>query len=172
MPSLIVPVGTRQVIDQDCDLLQLQVEGELEVRRRLCLSETGATGSLLITGVISGQGRILVVDEVCLQAPETKIDLRTKLVLRDSARSEVRGRIVVARNATGSRAFQRIDHLQLGDNTLASGIPELEVETNDVICGHAATTSRPDETHMFYLATRGLSQLAAENLLAEAFLVL
>jgi Fe-S cluster assembly protein SufD len=47
--------------------------------------------------------------------------------------------------------------------------PELEIFADDVTCGHGATTGALDESLLFYLRARGLSEKQAQALLIQAF---
>ena len=60
-------------------------------------------------------------------------------------------------------------HLLLSSGVKASSFPSLEIETDDVRCGHAATMSAPDPEQLFFLRSRGLSETAATALIARGF---
>jgi Fe-S cluster assembly protein SufD len=47
--------------------------------------------------------------------------------------------------------------------------PELEIYTDDVKCAHGSTTGQLDMNAMFYLRTRGISELTARTMLVTAF---
>ena len=47
--------------------------------------------------------------------------------------------------------------------------PELEIFADDVTCGHGATTGALDDSLLFYLRARGLSEKEAQALLIQAF---
>ncbi|GIT46370.1 MAG: hypothetical protein Ct9H300mP12_09550 [Acidimicrobiales bacterium] len=44
-------------------------------------------------------------------------------------------------------------------------MPNLEIETDDVVCSHASTVSPVDEDQRFFLESRGVPTGAAERLL-------
>lgn len=48
--------------------------------------------------------------------------------------------------------------------------PELEIYADDVKCSHGTTTGQLDESAIFYLKTRGLSELQSKELLVNAFI--
>jgi Fe-S cluster assembly protein SufD len=48
--------------------------------------------------------------------------------------------------------------------------PELEIYADDVKCSHGATAGQLDETALFYMRSRGIPEVAARELLIEAFL--
>ena len=52
----------------------------------------------------------------------------------------------------------------------ADPIPVLEILTNDVArCGHGATAGALDDDEMFYVMTRGIDRIGAEQLLVRGF---
>lgn len=145
-------------------------EGEVLVRRALDVSGVGASAEVVCAGVLNESGHISVADEIFCLAPKARVQVRTKIVLNDAARSEARARIVVDSVAEQTTAHERLDHMLFGERATAVAIPELEVQTDNVTCGHGATTSRPGEKETFYLTTRGLSQAVAEQVLAQGFI--
>jgi Fe-S cluster assembly protein SufD len=58
----------------------------------------------------------------------------------------------------------------LSDHAEADNKPELEIFADDVVCGHGATTSAPDDNLKFYLMSRGIPEKEAEALLIQAFI--
>jgi Fe-S cluster assembly scaffold protein SufB len=152
------------------NIIAVRGAGEVKIRRTIEVFGKGAKVKLACLGVMEKTGRISVADEIFSYAEEVQNDLRTKIVLKDAAHSEARARIVVGERSHGSNSSERLDHLLLGDETSTAVIPELDVQTDDVLCRHGATTSRPGEGEMFYLTSRGLSKPAAEQLLARGFL--
>lgn len=143
--------------------------GEIVIRRAVEAEGQGASTSTHCIAVLEGSGRLSVADEAFPRAEETLNDLRSKVILHDTARSEVRGRIVVGENADASSAYERLDHLIFGNKATAAVVPELEVKTDNVKCGHGATTSRLDEEALFYLESRGLTTTEAQQFLSRAF---
>lgn len=144
--------------------------GEAKIRRTVELEGKGAEVKLSCVGILDDQAKITVADEIFTRSPETKSQILTKLVMNDASRSEARARIVVAQSATDSQAHERLDHLLLGDQAKASAIPELEVNTDKVTGGHAATASRPEAKQVWYLESRGLDRAQANRLLIQGFL--
>jgi Fe-S cluster assembly protein SufD len=59
--------------------------------------------------------------------------------------------------------------LLLSDEAEADNKPELEIFADDVTCGHGATSGALDESLLFYLRARGLSEKEAQALLIQAF---
>jgi Fe-S cluster assembly protein SufD len=92
-----------------------------------------------------------------------------RAVVDDRAHSVFQGRIIVKPKAQKTDAKMMTRALLLSDEAEADNKPELEIFADDVTCGHGATTGALDESLLFYLRARGLSEKAAQALLIQAF---
>jgi Fe-S cluster assembly protein SufD len=90
-------------------------------------------------------------------------------VIDDRAHSVFQGRIIVRPDAQKTDAKMMTRALLLSDEAEADNKPELEIFADDVTCGHGATTGALDESLLFYLRARGLSEKEAQALLIQAF---
>jgi Fe-S cluster assembly protein SufD len=92
-----------------------------------------------------------------------------KCIIDGAAHGVFNGKIIVRPGA------QRTDSSQSSRNLLLSGRaridtkPQLEIFADDVKCAHGATVGQLDNEELFYLKSRGLSEVAARNLLTYAF---
>jgi Fe-S cluster assembly protein SufD len=93
-----------------------------------------------------------------------------KSVLDDEAHGVFQGKIVVKQHAQKTDAKMMTRALLLSDEAEADNKPELEIFADDVVCGHGATTSAPDEGLKFYLMSRGIPGPEAQALLVQAFI--
>jgi Fe-S cluster assembly protein SufD len=92
-----------------------------------------------------------------------------RAVVDDRAHSVFQGRIIVRPHAQKTDAKMMTRALLLSDEAEADNKPELEIFADDVTCGHGATTGALDESLLFYLRARGLSEKEAQALLIQAF---
>ncbi|HEV7408400.1 MAG TPA: Fe-S cluster assembly protein SufD [Bradyrhizobium sp.] len=90
-------------------------------------------------------------------------------VVDDRGHSVFQGRIIVQPKAQKTDAKMMTRALLLSDEAEADNKPELEIFADDVTCGHGATTGALDESLLFYLRARGLSEKEAQALLIQAF---
>ncbi len=90
-------------------------------------------------------------------------------VVDDRGHSVFQGRIIVRPDAQKTDAKMMTRALLLSDEAEADNKPELEIFADDVTCGHGATTGALDESLLFYLRARGLSEREAQALLIQAF---
>jgi len=92
-----------------------------------------------------------------------------RAVVDDRGHSVFQGRIIVQPHAQKTDAKMMTRALLLSDDAEADNKPELEIFADDVTCGHGATTGALDESLLFYLRARGLSEKEAQALLIQAF---
>lgn len=103
-------------------------------------------------------------------APHTVSNLLYKNALLDSSHTIFSGMIKVHPGADKTDAYQTNRNLLLSEEALASSLPGLEIEANDVKCSHGATSGKLDENELFYMLSRGISKEHAQQLLIFGFL--
>ena len=92
-----------------------------------------------------------------------------KGILGDRARGVFNGKIIVRPDAQKTDAKQTNRALLLSEDARINTKPQLEIFANDVKCTHGAAVGQLDEEALFYLRSRGLSDVAARHLLIRAF---
>jgi Fe-S cluster assembly protein SufD len=103
------------------------------------------------------------------QVGNTRSDLLFKGALQDTARTVYAGLIKIEKHAARSDAYQANRNLVLSDKAMATSIPMLEIDNNDVRCTHGATVGPVDPDHMFYLRSRGIPEHTAKRMLIQGF---
>lgn len=92
-----------------------------------------------------------------------------KYVLDGESSGTFVGKIIVAPKAYKTKACQ-INRNILNSNTCQMySKPQLEIYTDDVKCSHGMSTGHLDETALFYMRSRGISDEEARYLLKSAF---
>jgi Fe-S cluster assembly protein SufD len=71
--------------------------------------------------------------------------------------------------AQKTNAFQTNRNIILSESAFARTIPNLEIEADDVRCGHAASVGPVEEEQLFYLMSRGIPRAEAERLIVFGF---
>ncbi|MDR0733943.1 MAG: Fe-S cluster assembly protein SufD [Dysgonamonadaceae bacterium] len=92
-----------------------------------------------------------------------------KYVLDDEAIGIFGGRIVAAKGAQKTEAYQSNRNLLGSRNCRMYAEPQLEIYADDVKCSHGMTTGQLDETALFYLCSRGIPKDEAVLMLKFAF---
>ena len=102
-------------------------------------------------------------------APSCTSDLLYKGALRDRSRAVYSGWVHVRPDAQKTDAMQTSRNIVLSEHAKADAIPNLEIEANDVRCGHAASVGPVDDETLFYLESRGIPRDDAERLIVSGF---
>jgi Fe-S cluster assembly protein SufD len=102
-------------------------------------------------------------------APHTTSDLLCKGAVAGTSRSVYSGLIRVRRGAVRTNAFQTNHNLVLDRGAHADSVPNLDIEENDVRCSHASTVGPVDEDQRYYLESRGIPPMRAEQLIVLGF---
>ena len=92
-----------------------------------------------------------------------------KYILDGASEGAFAGRIVVAKQAQHTEAYQTNRNICLTKQARMHAKPQLEIYADDVKCGHGATTGQIDENALFYMRTRGIGEAEARMLLLLAF---
>jgi Fe-S cluster assembly protein SufD len=80
------------------------------------------------------------------------------------------GDVLIRAEATGTDTFETNRNLVLTDGARADSVPNLEIETGEIIgAGHASATGRFDDEQVFYLQARGIPEDQARRLIVRGF---
>jgi Fe-S cluster assembly protein SufD len=80
------------------------------------------------------------------------------------------GDVLIRSDATGTDTYEVNRNLVLTDGARADSVPNLEIETGEVIgAGHASATGRFDDEQLFYLMARGIPAAEARKLVVRGF---
>lgn len=107
--------------------------------------------------------------EVRHLASRTTSDIRTRGAVGGRAKTVYRGLIRIEAGTSGCSGRQKEDTLMLGPDAEIDAMPDLEINAGDVSCGHSASAGRLDREKLFYLMSRGLTEVDARKMLIEGF---
>ena len=104
-------------------------------------------------------------------APRTKSHAVYKGALQgEKAHTVWVGNVLIRKVAEGIETYEENRNLVLTDGCRADSIPNLEIETGEIEgAGHASATARFDDTQLFYLQSRGISEKEAQRLVVHGF---
>ncbi|MGJ4843714.1 Fe-S cluster assembly protein SufD [Leifsonia sp. PS1209] len=105
-------------------------------------------------------------------APATRSRVTYKGALQgDGARTVWIGDVLIGPKAVGTDTYEQNRNLVLTDGARADSVPNLEIETGDIVgAGHASATGRFDDEQLFYLQSRGITEDEARRLVVRGFL--
>ncbi len=191
-------INVRVGEDASLTLLVLQNESETAVRETNVniLLERGATfnmnnitlheGSVAnnISAVLGGEnaecnlnGLYLADGErvvntkinVLHAVPHCRSNQLFKGILGGKSRSDFGGEIIVATDAQQTEAYQSNNNLLVSEGARAVSRPHLIIYADDVKCSHGSTIGTVGDEELFYMRSRGISEVEARILQQQAF---
>jgi Fe-S cluster assembly protein SufD len=131
----------------------------------------GEGGECSLNGLFLADGRRHTDTHTVIDHARPRCSSRElyKGIVDGAGRGVFDGLIVVRQDAQKTDSGQTNKNLLLSREALVHSIPRLEILADDVKCKHGSTTGQLDETALFYLRSRGISEAAARSLLVSAF---
>ncbi|OLE24112.1 MAG: Fe-S cluster assembly protein SufD [Actinobacteria bacterium 13_1_20CM_3_71_11] len=161
-------------LGRDAKLTHVQVSlgGDL-VRQYVSVDYTGRGGEAELYGLyFAGAGQHfehrLLVDHA---VPDCRSYVGYRGALQGQGAHTVWvGDVLIRAEATGTDTYEINRNLVLSDGAHADSVPNLEIETGEVVgAGHASATGRFDDEQLFYLMARGIPEAAARKLVVRGF---
>jgi Fe-S cluster assembly protein SufD len=88
----------------------------------------------------------------------------------DSAHTVWIGDVLIRATAEATKTYELNRNLILTDGARADSVPNLEIETGEIIgAGHASATGRFDDEQLFYLQSRGITADESRRLVVRGF---
>ena len=103
-------------------------------------------------------------------APYTTSTITSKSVSVKGGRTSYRGFVRINRGAKGAKSFVRCDALILDELSRSDTYPTNDVNEEDVTLGHEAVVSKIGTDQLFYLMSRGLTEIQATALIVNGFI--
>jgi Fe-S cluster assembly protein SufD len=143
------------------------------VRLALSLRYAGPGGDAELLGAYFADGgqhleHRLFVDHTQPQC-KSRVDYKGALQ-GDEAHTVWIGDVLIRAEATGTDTYERNRNLLLTEGARADSVPNLEILTGEVVgAGHASTSGRLEDEHLFYLMARGIPLAEARRLVIRGF---
>ncbi|HQQ94733.1 MAG TPA: Fe-S cluster assembly protein SufD [Bacteroidia bacterium] len=131
----------------------------------------GKESAAHLYGLFYGKNNQLIDNHTLMdhQVPDCQSNELYKGIGDDKSTAVFNGKIYVRKDAQKTNAYQSSKNILLSDEAGINAKPQLEIYANDVKCSHGTSTGRIDETALFYLRSRGISEQSARKLLLQAF---
>jgi Fe-S cluster assembly scaffold protein SufB len=134
----------------------------------LVLDGEGAGAGLDVVYLGDGRRSLDMSYRVEHRGRATVSDICAKGILLERSKKVFRDTLDFVRGASGSKGREEESVLMLSPEVRNISVPLLLCGEDDVEGEHAMTSGRPDERILFYLMSRGINELAAKKLLAQA----
>jgi Fe-S cluster assembly protein SufB len=103
-------------------------------------------------------------------ASNTSSRIISKSISKDGGRASYRGLVKVNNGATNCKSNVVCDALILDSDSRSDTYPYIEIEENEVAIEHEASVSKIGEEQLFYLMSRGLSEVEASSMIVTGFI--
>ncbi len=103
-------------------------------------------------------------------ASNTSSKIISKSISKDGGRTSYRGLIYVAKGAKNVKSSVRCDALILDDESRTDTYPYNEINERDATITHEATVGKINEEQIFYLMSRGFSEVEALSMIVTGFI--
>lgn len=133
------------------------------------LAEENSSLNLLGLSMLTDSRQAHVHAFVDHAAPNCTSRQHFKTALSGAAHASFEGKIFVRPVAQKTMAYQLNNNLLLNDQARANSKPNLEIFADDVKASHGSTVAQLSPEELFYLRSRGLSEVEAKSLLTEGF---
>lgn len=155
---------------QRLDLVLVCTESGGNAEFDIDITGEGADVSLRGLYICSGDERLGIKVNLHHSRGGSKSSQLFRGIAGGNARTSFDGRIIVARDARKTEAYQTSRTLLLSENAVVETLPQLEIYADDVKCSHGATVGYLDENEQFYMRSRGISLEEARRLQMLSFL--
>ncbi|MBD3328310.1 Fe-S cluster assembly protein SufB [Candidatus Peregrinibacteria bacterium] len=134
------------------------------------LMEKGAKAEILSVAMAGKDQHQDAGSKVFHLAPNTSSNINAKSVSKAGGRSSYRGIVKVTPGLKGVKSKVVCDALLIDDESRSDTYPTMQIESPDVQMEHEATVSKIGEEQLFYLMSRGLSEVEASTMIVNGFI--
>ena len=134
------------------------------------LNGEGAHGEVLSIA-FAGEGQHQDAGgKIVHNAPNTTSKIISKSISKNGGRTSYRGLIKASKNATNCKSTVVCDALMLDEDSQSDTYPYIEVDNDQVNIEHEARVSKIGEEQLFYLMSRGITELEASAMIVNGFI--
>src|SRR3990172_5469732 len=134
------------------------------------LTGRGARGEILPWALAGTAQHQDAGGKLVFLAPETSGEIISKSVSHSGGRTSYRGLVKVIKGADRVKCNVRCDALILDEKSRSDTYPTMQVDEDNVTIGHEAAVSKINTDQLFYLMSRGLSEVEATSLIVNGFI--
>lgn len=165
-PSHQITVGE----GESADLVFIIMPGvDADIDLNLFLEGSGAEVNISGLYLCGGSEKVRFSIEMNHKVPFCTSRQLFKGIVGGTAKADFYGKIIVAKDAQRTEAYQENHNLLLSDGAKVNTKPQLEIYADDVKCTHGATIGRLNEEEQFYMRSRGITLEEARVLQMVSF---
>ena len=134
------------------------------------LLEPGAKSNVLSVALANrGQHQDTGTKAVHL-SQDTSSVIRSKSICLNGGRTTYRGLVKVKKGASNVKSSTRCDALIFDDDSRTDTYPYMEIDEEESTISHEASVGKIGDEQLFYLESRGLSEIEAINMIVLGFI--
>ena len=164
----------RNIVVERCarvDVVVLILPGvSCDLHMNIELKGEGAEANVYGAYVCGADERANVSVDMHHDVPHCNSRQLFKGIAGGSSKVDFYGKIIVAKDAQRTEAYQENHNILLSDAAKVDTKPQLEIYADDVKCSHGATIGRLNEEEQFYMRSRGISLEDAKVLQMISFI--
>ena len=164
----------RNIVVERCarvDVVVLILPGvSCDLHMNVELKGEGAEANVYGAYVCGADERVNVSVDMHHDVPHCNSRQLFKGIAGGSSKVDFYGKIIVAKDAQRTVAYQENHNILLSDAAKVDTKPQLEIYADDVKCSHGATIGRLNEEEQFYMRSRGISLEDAKVLQMISFI--
>ncbi len=141
-----------------------------DVRLDVRLLGEGAEANLYGAYVCGESEKVKIAVDMRHDVPHCSSRQLFKGIAGGASRVDFYGKIIVAKDAQRTEAYQENHNILLSEDAKVDTKPQLEIYADDVKCSHGAKIGRLNEEEQFYMRSRGISLEDAKVLQMISFI--
>lgn len=169
------PDGVPQniVVERDArvEVIVLAMPGvSCDLKMDVRLAGEGSEANILGAYVCGGDEKVKISVDMHHDLPHCNSRQLFKGIAGGTSKVDFYGKIIVAKDAQRTEAYQENHNILLSDGAKVDTKPQLEIYADDVKCSHGATIGRLNEEEQFYMRSRGITLEDAKVLQMISFI--
>ena len=141
-----------------------------DIKLDVKLAGEGSEANIYGAYVCGGEERVKIAVDMHHDLPHCNSRQLFKGVVGGVSKVDFYGKIIVAKDAQRTEAYQENHNILLTDGAKVDTKPQLEIYADDVKCSHGATIGRLNEEEQFYMRSRGITLEDAKVLQMISFI--
>ncbi|OIL89879.1 Fe-S cluster assembly protein SufB [Oenococcus oeni] len=134
------------------------------------LNGPGARGTMLSIAVAGAHMDQDNGARMIHNAPNTSSSIISKSISKDGGTVDYRGTVRFGEHSQGSKAHVECDTIIMDDKSSSDTIPINEIHNGQVSMEHEARVSKISEEQLYYLMSRGISEVTATQMIIMGFI--
>ena len=133
------------------------------------LEGEGARGTMLSVAFANGKQIQDTGAKMIHNAPNTSSSIISKSIAKSGGEVNYRGQVTFNKNSAGSISHIECDTIIMDNESKSDTIPYNEIHNSQVALEHEAKVSKISEEQLYYLMSRGLTEIQATEMIVMGF---